>query len=120
MTADPFMERLARVRVRFATTLPAKVEETCAAVPYLSDGSQAAVTAVADAYRCVHGIVGVGPTVGFPGSGSAARAVEDVLRPAQQARRGLTADETAQLTKTLQVLRDVATRELQSVHAIQS
>jgi len=120
MTVDPFTDRIARVRRRFATTLAGKIDETCAAIPQLSDVSPAAAAAVAEAYRCIHGIVGVGPTVGFPASGRAAHDVENVLRPSQRERRGLTADEIVRLTKTLQVLREAATRELQSFDAFRS
>jgi chemotaxis protein histidine kinase CheA len=122
MTVDPFTERLARVRTRFASALAGKIDEACAAIPRLSAAGPAAApaAAVAETYRCVHGIVGVGPTVGFPASGNAAHDVEDVLRSAQQARRGLTADEIARLTKSLQVLREVSTRELQSFNELKS
>jgi chemotaxis protein histidine kinase CheA len=120
MTADPFTDRLAKVRDRFASTLADKIDTTCTAIPQLSSVAPAAADAVAQAYRCVHGIVGVGPTVGFPASGNAARDVEIVLRTAQQERRGLTAGEIAQLTKTLQVLRETAARELRPFHALGS
>ncbi len=120
MTVDPFTDRLARVRNRFATTLAGKIDDTCAAIPQLSDVVPAAAAAVAEAYRCVHGIVGVGPTVGFPASGRAAHDVEDILRSPQEQRRGLSTDEIARLTTTLQILRDVAARELQSVNSVQS
>jgi hypothetical protein len=90
MTADPFTDRLARVRDRFATTLAGKIDPTCAAIPAEADS-------VAEAYRCVHGI-----------------------RPPQREGRGLTADEIAVLTKTLQPLREVAARELQSFHSVRS
>jgi chemotaxis protein histidine kinase CheA len=112
MTADPFTDRLARVRDRFAMTLIRKIEETCAAIPRLSSFAPSADIAVGQAYRCVHGIAGVGPTVGFPASGDAARNVEKVMRTAQRERRGLTADEITLLTKMLRVLREVASREL--------
>jgi len=114
MTADPFLDRLARVRARFAMTLAGKIDETSAALPRLAGAAPAAALAVAEAYRCVHGIVGVGPVVGFAASGNAAHEVEDILRPPQQERRGLTADEIAALAAALQVLREVAARELQS------
>lgn len=121
MNPDPFTERLARVRDRFATSLAAKIDETCAAMPRLSaaDPAVAAVAAVAEAYRCVHGIVGVGPTVGFLDAGRAAKAAEDVLRPAYREGRGLTAAEAARLSRTLQALRETAARELQSFHSLQ-
>ena len=118
MTADPFTDRLARVRDRFATTLAGKIEETCASIPNLSDAAPAAAAAVAEAYRCVHGIVGVGPTVGFPATGRAARDVEDVLRVAQHEKRGLTADEILAFKKRLDALRETATRELQFFHSV--
>jgi hypothetical protein len=120
MTADPFKDRIARVRARFATTLTGKIDETCAAVPGLSDGTTAAAVAVAEAYRFVHGIVGVGPTVGFPASGKAARDVEDVLRSPQQQHRGLTGDEIALLAAKLQALREAAASELQSFETLRS
>ncbi len=120
MTADPFADRIGRVRDRFATTLTGKIDEICASIPSLSDVRPTAAMAVAEAYRCVHGIVGVGPTVGFPASANAAHHVEDFLRPPQQQQRGLTADEILLLTKTLKVLREVAARELQSFHSLPS
>lgn len=118
MTADPFTDRLARVRDRFAKTLAGKIDETFAAVPKLSSVAPSAAAAVAEAYRCVHGIVGVGPAVGFLATGNAARDVETVLQTAQHERRGLTAEEIELLTKTLQVLRAVAGRELRPFDAV--
>jgi HPt (histidine-containing phosphotransfer) domain-containing protein len=114
MTVDPFTDRLGRVRIRFAASLAAKIDDTCAAIQQFSD-TTAAAAAVAEAYRCVHGIVGVGPTVGFPASGKAAREVEDILRAPQQQRRGLFTDEIERLSESLRALREVAARELQSV-----
>jgi HPt (histidine-containing phosphotransfer) domain-containing protein len=120
MTADPFADRLARVRARFSAALAGKIDDACAAIPQFSDVLPAAAAAVADAYRCVHGIVGVGPTVGFPASGRAAHEVESILRPPQQQRRGLSAEEIARLAVALQTLREVAARELQSLKSIKS
>jgi chemotaxis protein histidine kinase CheA len=114
MTTDPFLDRLARVRDRFAAGLAGKIDETHAAIPQLSDATLAAPAAVDEAYRCVHGIVGVGPTVGFPQSGRAAHEVENVLRSPRLENRGLTAGEIQTLAKALAELKDVATRELQS------
>jgi hypothetical protein len=115
MTLDPFTDRLARVRRRFVSTLEGKIEGACAAIPQLSDGVPAAAPAVAEAYRCMHGIVGIGPTVGFPASGRAARDVEDLLRVPQRDKRGLTDDEIVTLKNRLQALREAATRELQVI-----
>jgi len=120
MAIDPFLERLARVRVRFASTLATKIDETCAAIPQIAETTPAAAAAVDEAYRSVHGIVGVGRAVGFPASGNAAHDVEELLRPPRQQGRGLTADEVARLTAVLQVLRDVAARELQAFNSSSS
>jgi len=117
MATDPFLDRLSRVRDRFAARLVSKIDETHAAIPQLSEAAPTPAAAVDEAYRCVHGIVGVGPTVGFPQSGRAARDVENVLRSPRSENRGLTAGEIQTLTAALHLLREAAARELQSFHA---
>ncbi len=120
MTDDIFADRVAKVRLRFVATLEAKIEETSAALPKLGGGALAdtAVAAVAEAYRAMHAIVGIGRTVGFPDTGRAAHEVEDVLRPPYHAGRGLSDDEISHLKDTLQALRTIAARELQSFQAL--
>jgi Hpt domain len=120
MTEDIFADRVAKVRERFVSTLAAKIDETCAAVPKLGEVAppNVAVPAVADAYLRIHGIAGIGRTVGFPETGRAALAVEDVLRPPYRAARGLTSDEISLLKNSLQALRAVALRELQTLHSL--
>lgn len=115
MTADVFVDRLAKVRQRFVSTLEAKIEETSAALPALGGAATHAAAAVADAYMRIHGIVGIGRTVGFPDTGRAAHAVEDVLRQPYRTGRGLVADEISLLREALQTLRAVAARELQAL-----
>jgi chemotaxis protein histidine kinase CheA len=78
----------------------------------LADGTPSAAASTAATYRTIHGLVGVGPTVGFPSTGQAARAVEDVLLEAYHRQRGLTADEILLLKKRLHSLREAASREL--------
>jgi phage-related minor tail protein len=119
MTDDIFADRVAKVRQRFISTLGAKIDETCAALPRVSGDAPPAAAAVAEAYRCMHGIVGIGRTVGFSEIGGAAREVLDVLRPSFHAGRGLTADETSHLENSLQTLRTVAARELQALASLQ-
>ena len=115
MTLDPYAERLARVRQRFVSSLEGKIADTYAALPTLTGMEAAAASAVAEAYRTLHSIVGVAPTVGFPETGKAARAAEDVLRPPQQDKRGLSADEMTAVQERLDALREAATQELQVV-----
>lgn len=117
MTPDPFADRVAAVRQRFVSTLQSKIDATCAALPSLGGGAPAAFDAVAEAYRCIHGIVGIGRTVGYPAIGGAAHDVEDVLRRPYHESRGLTGEEIALLEKSLQALREIAHRELQSAQA---
>jgi chemotaxis protein histidine kinase CheA len=118
MTVDPFADRVARVRSRFVSTLERKIDGSFAAVPKLYGDGSDATAAVGDAYRCLHGIVGIGPTVGFPETGRSAREAEDVLRAAQHDSRGLTADEVERFRKSLQALREAATRELQFLNPL--
>ena len=113
MTIDPFTDRLTRVRDRFAASLAGKIDDAWAAIPQLSAAAPAPAAAVEEAYGRVHAMVGVGPTIGFPATGDAAHAVENVLRAPRLERRGLTAEEISLLTRSMQALREAAARELQ-------
>jgi hypothetical protein len=112
MPIDLFAEQLAKVRQRYASTLQGKIDATCAALPRLIGEETGVVDAVGEAYRCIHGISGVGPTVGFVDTGKAARATEAVLLLPYKMKRGLTIDEIARLETTLAALRETAQREL--------
>lgn len=116
MQPDPFAGRLATVRHRFASTLAAKISDACAALPQLSGNDIAVAEKLADTYRQIHGIGGIGSMVGFVATGKAARVAEDVLLPPFRAKRGLTDDEAENLRKELETLRAVAQFELQSVN----
>jgi chemotaxis protein histidine kinase CheA len=100
------------------STLEGKIDGAAAATAKLSDELPAASATVAETYRCMHSIVGIGPTVGFPSTGHAARQVEDVLRSSYRDRRGLTSDEILLFTQRLQALRDAGARELQSFYSV--
>jgi Hpt domain len=113
MPVDAFADRLARVRHRFVSSLESKIEDAFAAIPKLTAAQPQSAATAAEKYRSMHSIVGVGPTVGFPGTGLAAREVEEVLRSPQTNGRGLTADELQLFKKRLHSLRETATRELQ-------
>jgi chemotaxis protein histidine kinase CheA len=116
MSLDIFADRLARVRRRFVSTLQGRIDDTAASLDKLAAKAPAAGMAVGEAYRCVHGIVGVGPTVGFPATGRAAHDVEDLLRPAQNEHRGLSDGEMALLRQRLDALRGAAAREMQDFY----
>ncbi len=114
MSVNSFAERLARVRQRFVSTLDSKINDAYAALGSLANtGATTAVELVERTYREIHGIVGIGPTVGFPATSRAARGAEDVLRVPYQDGRGLTPDEILLLKKRLHALREAATRELE-------
>jgi chemotaxis protein histidine kinase CheA len=117
MTVDPFTERLARVRERFISALDSKITDTYAAIPNLAGDSSDTVETIAETYRRIHGIVGIGPTVGFAGTGRAARHLEDILMQPHQSERGLTAQEILSFKKALHTLRETAAQELQSFHS---
>lgn len=116
MSSDIFADRLDRVRRRFVSTLQRRIDDTDAALDKLAAKAPVAAMAVGEAYRCVHGIVGVGPTVGFPATGRAAHDVENVLRPAQNERRGLSEREMTVLRTRLGELRAAAEREMQAFY----
>ena len=116
MAIDEFTERLTKVRSRFVVTLQGKIDAAYAAVPRLSGEPSAVGDALDKTYRCIHGIVGIGPTVGFPATGAAARHVEKVLLPAYSAKRGLTAEDVVSLNTALHALRESARQELESTY----
>jgi chemotaxis protein histidine kinase CheA len=109
---DHFSDRLDVVRRRFAASLEGKIIEIYAELPILSSGDTSAVDAVANVYRRVHGMCGVGAAVGFADTGRAAKRVEDVLISAYRAQRGLAAAEMEHLKTELAVLASAAQVEL--------
>jgi hypothetical protein len=116
MGVDPLAERLARVRQRFASGLEGMIEITYASIPNLSGTSSAVIDAVGEAYRRMHGIVGIGSMVGFAVTGRAARSVENILLLPHQTERGLTIEEIFLFENALRVLREAAASELQSLY----
>jgi chemotaxis protein histidine kinase CheA len=110
---DPFEQRLAKVRHRFASTLQGKIDDIYTDLPLLS-GERKNADVVEVCYRRVHGICGIGPTVGFVQTGRTARDAESVLLEAYRAHRPLTDSEAANFRKKLHVLREAAKSELQT------
>lgn len=115
MQQDPFQERLAKVRRRFASTLETKISDSFAALPQLSSNEPAAIAKLGDIYQQIHQICGVGPTIGFVATGKAARNAEDILLTPFKSKRCLTAEEAARLQAALDALQAAARTELQSV-----
>jgi len=108
-----FAERLARVRQRFISSLESKITDSYAALPALVGEGATVNDAVAETYRRIHGIGGIGPSVGFADTGRAARNAEVVLLIPFRERRGLNETELDAFRKALHGLRDAAQRELQ-------
>jgi hypothetical protein len=114
MPVDSFTQRLARVRQRFVSTLESKIADTYADLPNLSGNGRDVTNTLEETYRRIHGIVAVGPTVGFVATGKAARTVENVLLGPHQAARALVSNEIDALKKALHALRQTAQQELQA------
>lgn len=114
MAADIFEERLAKVRDRFVSTITSKIDEAYAAAPKLSGEGERVIDAIAETHRRLHGIAGTGLTVGFAATGQAARQAEAILTAANKERRGLTADELAELMQALRALRQAAASEFRA------
>lgn len=116
MYADEFEARVARVRHRFATTLESKIQSTMISADHMARDDGRAIEHVSESYRRLHGICGVGATVGFTATGDAARAAEAALMPAYQQKRGPTQTEVLSLKNALEELRNVAASELRSMY----
>jgi hypothetical protein len=64
----------------------------------------------------LHGICGIGPTVGFAATGEAARAAESTLLQAMDEKRRPTETEIINLKEALAQLRTTAASELQLMY----
>jgi hypothetical protein len=116
MYADQFEIRLARLRHRFATTLESKIEDAVVSADRMSRSNDGVIKHISESYRRLHGICGIGPTVGFSATGEAARTAEVALMQAHRESRGLTEKEALTLKKALQHLRVTAASELRMMY----
>jgi chemotaxis protein histidine kinase CheA len=112
--ADPFVERMAQVRARFASRLNDRLTSLDAALPGLIGGGQSVMEALAAAHRTAHDLCGVGPTIGFHETGRAARKVEQILLAALRAGRGLSSAEGDNVRDGIAALRMAGEADLQS------
>lgn len=111
---DSYVQRMTEIRQRFATQLESKIEQIECAT--LRDGSGASFDAVALAHRQAHGLCGVGPTLGFVGTGRVARSIEQFLLAVVKSGRELTDDEIPWLRDGVALLRITARAEIDAVH----
>jgi hypothetical protein len=116
MHTDQFETRLAIVRHRFATTLESKITDTVVSAAHMSGSGVGVINHVSKSYRQLHGICGIGPTVGFTATGEAARAAEVTLMQAYRDRRGPTQTEVSSLKQALERLRVAAASELRQMY----
>jgi hypothetical protein len=116
MYNDQFETRLARVRHRFATTLESKIKDAVVSIDRMTRGGGEVTKHISDSYRDLHGICGIGPTVGFSATGEAARTAEGFLMQAHHEKRGLREGEVICLKKALESLRVAAAAELRLMY----
>ena len=109
VVSDLFAERFAAVRARFAAKLDSRIGEIETAMQEFTRDH--AAETLARAHRRAHDLCGVGPTMGFVATGSAARAIEQVMLAAIKANRPLSDDEFEKVTNGLIALRSAASAE---------
>lgn len=114
MVDDVFAERLARIRARFASNLPVRIDSIDNALPNLSGDAETVFPTLSAVHRNAHEICGIAPTVGFAATGKAARCVERILLQPLRDRRGLNEAEIASVRQELAALRAAAQADLQS------
>jgi hypothetical protein len=113
---DQFEVRLARVRHRFATTLKSKIETAVVSANHMSRSNDGVIEHVSESYRSLHGICGIGPTVGFAATGEAAHEAEVTLIQAYRESRGLNEREVLSLKRALEHLRVAAASDLRLMY----
>lgn len=112
MAVDQFGERLAQIRLRFASKLNSKIAAVENAASQFSSCGESMIESLETAHRTVHELCGVAPTLGFVATGRAARSVEQLLLQPLRDGRELTAKEAADLRCGLEQLRAAAGAEL--------
>ena len=106
---------MAQIRERFATKLDLKIADTNSALPEVASEGASGTEAVAAAYRRIHDICGIAPTVGFVETGRVARTLDEILIGPFRAARALTADEMARLRTGLEALQAAARIDATSI-----
>jgi HPt (histidine-containing phosphotransfer) domain-containing protein len=116
MHADQFEVHLAKLRHRFATSLESKIKDTVVSANRMSHGSDGVAKDISESYRRLHGISGIGATVGFAATGEAARIAEVTLTSAYRESRELTENEVLSLKQALEDLRVAAASDLRLMY----
>jgi chemotaxis protein histidine kinase CheA len=111
--SDSFADRMAALRERFATQLDSRIAGMETAMLRREDED---LDDLAQAHRDAHHLCGVGATLGFVGTGTVARTIEQILLAAVKAGRALTDEEVPCLRAGIALLRSTASAELRSVH----
>ena len=106
-----FAARIDRIRARVALKLADKIPEIDATMSLMTGDGDAAVDAVASAYRWLHDVTGIGSIIGFEATGRHARSCAAVLVSAFHAQRCLSSDELALLVGGFETFRIVALSE---------
>ncbi len=114
MADDVFAERLAKIRVRFASNLSTRIDSIDNALPNLVGDGAAVFSTLSAVHRNAHEICGIAPTIGFAMTGKAARCVERMLLQPLRDKRGLSETEIAGVRQELAALRIAAQTDVQS------
>jgi chemotaxis protein histidine kinase CheA len=110
---DANADRMAALRERFAAQLDSRIDGIETAMLQLEDDD---FDDLAKAHRDAHHLCGVGATLGFVGTGTVARTIEQILLAAVKAGRALTDDEVPSLRAGIALLRSTASFEMRSAH----
>jgi hypothetical protein len=105
-----FETRIDGVRIRFASKLADKIQQTTAALARMAENGSEAAAAVENAYRRFHDISGIAPTIGFEATGQSAPSCDAILAGPYRSQRGLSTAELVQLTESLEARRVAARR----------
>ncbi len=117
MQLDQFELQIAKVRDRFTATLEQKIRDAISSAPQLTGEGAAVVERVAQSYRMLHGISGIGSTIGFPSTGRLARTAESALTQAYREKRALSEGEVSCLAQALETLHGAVLAELQAARS---
>ena len=105
LTDEQVEAHFEEIKLRFATSLPEKIEACLEVLPAVCGSTSSAIDAVQAIYQLVHSMCGMAGTVGFTEVARLVRQSTNVIAEAHRAKRGLSEAEYADVRAIVEHLR---------------
>jgi CheY-like chemotaxis protein len=110
LTDEQVEARFEEIKLRFARSLPERIETCRQVLPAMCGSTPSAIEAVQTIYQLVHAMCGMAGTVGFTDVARLVRQATSAIADAHRAKRGMSEAECANVGAIIENLRISATR----------